>query len=169
MALEEERKTTALARECGNLKTELEAVGALPTPGQTLFLLLLLILLLVLLLFFLFFPPGCFFLCFFLCLCRGVPARLPSRVWYCCRFHLLSSVSRYLSVPLFVCLPVMLPPLPPPSRSPPPRFTFCQARQDITSAAEELAAVRLTKKEADEALLGKDRDNNKVSQSVGYR
>lgn len=27
-ALEEERKTTALARECGNLKTELEAVGA---------------------------------------------------------------------------------------------------------------------------------------------
>lgn len=27
MALEEERKTTMLARECGNLKTELEAVG----------------------------------------------------------------------------------------------------------------------------------------------
>lgn len=25
--LEEERKATALARECGNLKTELEAVG----------------------------------------------------------------------------------------------------------------------------------------------
>lgn len=43
-------------------------------------------------------------------------------------------------------------------------FLFCQARQDITSAAEELAAVRLTKKEADEALLGKDKENNKVSQ-----
>eukprot|EP00752_Nemacystus_decipiens_P007210 g6453.t1 len=36
------------------------------------------------------------------------------------------------------------------------------ARQDITSAAEELAAVRLTKKEADEALLGKDKENNKL-------
>lgn len=37
-----------------------------------------------------------------------------------------------------------------------------QARQDITSAAEELAAVRLTKQEADEALLGKDKENSKV-------
>ncbi|CAM9367800.1 unnamed protein product, partial [Ectocarpus sp. 13 AM-2016] len=61
MALEEERKTTRLARECGNLKTELEA-----------------------------------------------------------------------------------------------------ARQDITSASEELAAVRLTKQEADEALLGKDKENSKL-------
>lgn len=35
-ALEEERKTTALARECGNLKTELEAVSAvLPLSRQT--------------------------------------------------------------------------------------------------------------------------------------
>ena len=45
-------------------------------------------------------------------------------------------------------------------------FSLYQARQDITSAAEELAAVRLTKKDADEALLGKDKENNKVSQSV---
>lgn len=56
-------------------------------------------------------------------------------------------------------------------RSPltPTALFFCQARQDITSAAEELAAVRLTKKEADEALLGKDKENNKVSQLLQSR
>lgn len=55
----------------------------------------------------------------------------------------------------------------PPSPPTAPLCFVCQARQDITSAAEELAAVRLTKKEADEALLGKDKENNKVSQTTG--
>lgn len=37
-----------------------------------------------------------------------------------------------------------------------------QAREDIASAAEELAAVRARKQEVDETLTAKDRENTKV-------